>query len=403
MSVLYTYRAIDENGRSVRGQFNAANETDLYHQLRVMGLELVRAAPVAPRRALPFLSKPIKIRDLIQACVHLQQLEAAGVPLITALEDLRDATDHRRLRDILADVYNSVSEGRALSEAFAEHPRVFGHVFSSLVAAGEESGRLGDSFDQLIKHLRWVEEVTTRVKKAARYPLFMLVVMVGLFFFMMAFVVPQVVGFLLSMGQELPIQTQLLVATSDFVIAWWWALLGLPAVAAGLVVAARKASADVARIIDGWMLRLPLVGQLIRKISLSRFAHFFAVMFQSGVPILASLETAQKVVHNRALAAGLAQVRQSVQEGNSLSDGLRMSGEFPSLVVRMVQIGEESGNLGGTLENVTTFYDRDVADTVDALVAAIEPALTVMAGFLMLWIVAAVMGPIYDSLEMIGV
>jgi type IV pilus assembly protein PilC len=398
----YRYKALNQAGRRVTGELAANNELDLHQRLRQINLELLSASEDRGKGGwLPF-GRRIKNRELIQVCLHLQQLSAAGVGLMEGLADVRDATDHRRLRDLLAEIHEDVAHGQSLSEAFGAHPRVFGTVFQSLLAAGEESGNLPESFAQLVKHLKWVDDVNARIKKATRYPLIMLVVMAGLFFFMMMFVVPQVVAFLTSTGQELPGVTLALIATSDFVLNYWWAVIGAPVGALILGRILTRLSEALAYRRDVVALRLPMFGELIRKISLSRFAHFFATMFQSGVPILTCLETAQKVVGNRCLAASLATVRDGVADGSPLSFSLKGTGEFPSLVVRMVKIGEESGNLGETLDNVTDFYDRDVNDSVDAMVAMIEPGLTMFSGLMMAWIVVAVMGPIYNSLNQLG-
>jgi type IV pilus assembly protein PilC len=322
--------------------------------------------------------------------------------LIEGLADVRDSTDQTRLRDIVAEIHSNISEGKSLSQAFGGHPRVFGPVFTSLLQAGEESGNLSESFAQLVKHLKWTEEITTKVKKAIRYPSVMLLVITALFFFMMIGVVPEVVGFIKGTGKELPPITLSLIATSDFVIEYWYALLIVPVV---LVIGLRilaVISEDFAYRIDYWILRVPKIGEMLRKIALSRFCHFFAVMFQSGVQILVCLETATRVVNNRSIEKTLAVVHRTVQQGNSLSSALRDSGEFPSLVIRMVKIGEDSGNLTETLENVTDFYDNDVNDAVDGLISMMEPALTAFAGLLMAWIIAGVIGPIYDSVSALG-
>lgn len=398
----YTYRGVNERGRKVVGQLAANNDVDLYQRLKVLNIELVEARVDTGRRRLTLFEPKIKNRDLIQVCLHLQQLQAAGVGLMESLADVRDSTEQRRLRDLLAEIHQDVSEGVSLSEAFGRRPKVFGTVFQSLIAAGEESGNLVESFVQLIKHLKWIDEINAKVRKATRYPTFMLVVILALFLFMMISVVPQVTSFLVSNGQELPFITTALIATSDFVQSFWWALVGVPIATVIILQALTRMSAEMAYRMDYVKLRLPMLGPVIRKISLSRFAHFFATMFQSGVPILMCLETAQKVVGNLVLASSLGTVRTAVQDGNPLSSGLRDTGEFPSLVVRMVKIGEDSGNLGDTLENVTEFYDRDVNETVDAMVALIEPSLTVFAGIMMGWIVAAVIGPIYSSLGKMG-
>jgi type IV pilus assembly protein PilC len=399
---LYSYKALNQTGRRVTGQLHANNDIDLYQRLKQLNLELLSAAEDKGRRSLALLRRRIGNRELIQMCLHLQQLSAAGVSLMESLADVRDSTDHRRLRDLLATIYEDVAAGQSLSEAYGRHPRVFGTVFHSLLAAGEESGNLTESFIQLVKHIKWVEAVNAKIKKAIRYPTVMLVVMAALFFFMMMIVVPQVVGFLTSSGQELPIVTKGLIATSDFVQEFWYLLVGGPLLAVVVLKMLARTSEHFAYRIDFYLLRLPVLGDLVRKISLSRFAHFFATMFQSGVPILDCLETARKVVGNRCLSTSLQTVRSGVQDGNPLSIGLRNTGEFPSLVVRLVKIGEESGNLGETLNNVTDFYDRDVDESVDALVGMIEPGLTLFGGLMMAWIVIAVIGPIYDSLGKLG-
>jgi type IV pilus assembly protein PilC len=398
----YNYKALNQAGRKVAGQLTANNETDLHQRLRQLNLELISAKEDKGRRGLGLFARRIKNRELIQTCLHLQQLQAAGVSLMEGLADVRDSTDHRRLRDLMAEIHEDVANGRSLSEAFGRHPRVFGTVFHSLLAAGEESGNLVESFTQLIKHLKWMDAVNSKIKKATRYPLVMLVVICALFFFMMLFVVPQVIGFLSSAGQELPLITVALIATSNFIMDYWWVVIGAPILLVTVMKILARTSEAVAYQVDFYTLRLPLLGELVRKISLSRFSHFFATMFQSGVPILNCLETAQKVVGNRCLAGSLETVRGGVADGNALSAGLKNTGEFPSLVIRMVKIGEESGNLGETLNNVTDFYDRDVDESVDALVGMMEPALTLFSGAMMAWIVIAVIGPIYDSLSKMG-
>lgn len=397
----FVYRAINDKGRSVRGKITAANDKDLFNQLRTIGLELIDAREVQEGRLRVALAPKVRIRDQIQLCLHLYQLQDAGVPLIEGLADVRDSTENARLRDMLAEIYRDVSEGASLSEAFGKH-RTFGQVFTSLISAGETSGNLNDSFAQLVKHLKWTEAVNAKIKKATRYPSIIMVMMVALFFFMMTMVVPEVVGFLRGMGTELPMLTESLIATSDYVQSDWYVILAVPIAAFALLRAGMKMSPRFAYGVDALMLRLPIIGGLIVKISLSRFAHFFATMFSSGVPLLTCLETAQKVVSNRVLVTALEQVREAVQTGVSLSAAMERSGQFPSLVIRMVRIGEDSGNLSATLGNVTDFYDRDVDEAVDGVVAMAEPALTAAAGLLMAWIIAGVFGPLYDSFGNLG-
>jgi type IV pilus assembly protein PilC len=399
---MYQYKALNQGGRRVSGQLSASNESDLYQRLKQINLELLSAAVEKGRKRVSFFDKKISNRELIQMCLHLQQLSGAGVSLMEGLADVRDSTDHRRLRELMAEIFEDVSSGQSLSEAFSQHPKYFGTVFQSLLKAGEESGNLTEAFKQLIKHLKWIDDVNAKIKKATRYPMIMLGVMVLLFFFMMTLVVPQVVSFLTAIGQELPIMTVALINTSNFVSAYWYLMAGIPIAATIISKILLKTSEIFAYQLDFYMLRLPIVGEIVRKISLARFAHFFATMFQSGVPILTCLDTARKVIGNRCLERSLSSVRTGVEDGNPLSVGLRNTGEFPNLVVRLVKIGEDSGNLGETLNNVTDFYDRDVDEAVDGLVGMIEPILTAFAGGLMAWVVISVVGPIYDSISKLG-
>lgn len=395
----YAYRALNDAGRTVRGKLAANNETDLYQQLEGIGLMLLDSKTVKESALTATMSRGINAREKIQFFVHLEQLQAAGVPLLDSLTDVRDSTDAPRLRDMTTSIINDVSGGTPLSESFAKHPKVFGDLYSALVSAGEESGKLTEAFAHLSKHVRWEDSIRTKIVKASRYPAIVLFIITSMLLFMMGVVVPGIVEFLKSNEQQLPPITVALIATSEFVQNYWWVIIATPiAVIAGITALASSSEA-MKYAISCLSLRIPVFGPLVTKLAISRFAHFFAVMFQSGVPILQCLETAQRVVTNRCLEEAMKTIRQQVQNGEPLSQAMRNSGQFPSLVCRMVKIGEDSGNLGGVMDNVTGFYDKDVDEAIDAMIGMIEPALTVISGAVMAWIVAGVMGPIYDSIS----
>jgi type IV pilus assembly protein PilC len=398
----YSYRALNEAGRQVRGKLNANNETDLYQQLQAIGLMLVDSKVVKATALTNAMARGIDAREKIQFFVHLEQLQSAGVPLIDSLTDVRDSTDIPRLRDLVATLLNDVSGGTPLSEAFAKHPKVFGEMYAALIAAGEDSGNLAESFQHLTRHVRWEDAIRKRIVKAVRYPAVVLVLITFMLMFMMGVVVPGIVEFLRSNNTELPAITVALIATSDFVRAYWWVILLTPMAIVGALIVLANSTDAMKYAIACLVLRIPVFGPLQSKLAISRFAHFFAVMFQSGVPILQCLETAQRVVTNRCLEEAMKTVRQQVQNGEPLSMAMRNSGQFPSLVCRMVKIGEDSGNLGGVMDNVTGFYDKDVDEAIDAMIGMIEPAMTMVSGIIMGWIVAGVMGPIYDSLGSLG-
>jgi type IV pilus assembly protein PilC len=395
----YAYRALNDAGRTVRGKLSANNETDLYQQLESIGLMLLDSKVAKTSVVSSAMARGITAREKIQFFVHLEQLQAAGVPLLDSLTDVRDSTDVPRVRDMTTTLLNDVQGGTPLSQAFEKHPKIFGDLYASLVAVGEESGKLTEAFQHLTKHVKWEDAIRQRIVKAVRYPAVVLVIITAMLMFMMGVVVPGIVEFLKSADTALPPVTVALIATSDFVKSYWWIILLTPISITAAIFALAKSSDAMRYALSCLALRVPVVGSLITKLAISRFAHFFAIMFQSGVPILQCLETAQRVVTNKCLEESLKSVRQQVQNGEPLSLAMRNSGQFPSLVCRMVKIGEDSGNLGGVMDNVTGFYDKDVDEAIDSMIGMIEPAMTVISGVIMGWIVVGVMGPIYDSLS----
>ena len=395
----YNYRAINERGRSIRGTLAAANEIDLYQALRDTGLELVEARLQGRRRSILAFLRRVPSRELIQLCIHMTELNKAGVPLLEGLSDIRDSTESPILRDALSEVAREVSEGANLSSAFARHPKIFDHIFVSLIATGEQTGNLTESFAHLSHHLKWAADMRAKMAKAARYPLFTLIVAMGVMFFLMMFVVPQVIELLKATGTELPFVTVSLIVFSDFIGGYWWALIGGTVGTVLLTRLLQRSSEGFAFWLDGLWLRLPVVGSTSRKIALSRFAHFFSVTYSSGIEILRCLDSARNVLGNRTLAESISIAEQAVRNGTPLSVALNNTGDFPSLVIRMIRVGEETGNLSETLDQITEFYDREVDDSIDTMIGAIQPTLTFVIGFLISWVVIAVLGPIYDNLS----
>lgn len=394
----YDYRALNAQGRMIRGTLSATHEKDLYYQLQTNGAELIECRVVGQRRTtLSVLQPGIETTDLIQLCVNMEQLLRAGVPILDAFTDIRDSAEKNRLRDILSGVIRDVAGGSALSVAFGKHPKTFSELFRSLISAGEETGNLVGAFRQLAAHLKWSEALSARVRKATRYPLILLVVVVLVIMFMMTMVVPEIVVFLKASNLELPFATLALIAVSEALQQYWWLILGVPLGLVALIRAMMAASEDFAYQVDDRILRLPTFGPLLRKMAMAQFAHTLAMMFNSGLEILRSIDAARDTLDNRVLREAVTQARLQVQAGNSLSDALRSSGEMPPLILRMIKIGETSGNLSEVLDQVNEIYSKDIDDTVDGLVSKIEPTLTAVMGLMMAWIAIGVFMPIYDN------
>lgn len=398
----YSYRALNGEGRSVRGNLSAANETDLYQQLKVTGLELLDCKAKREGKLSALFASRIKARDMIQLFVHLEQLQRSGVPLLDALGDLRDSSESPKLRDVMSEIYREVSEGKSFSEAMESHPRLFDDVTISITASGEETGNLADSFAQLIVFMKWSDAMKRRVKKALAYPIFTLLVFLAVLAVLMLFTVPQIVGFLKYVDQDLPFATVALIATSDFCQAHWPWLFVVPLVIFGTIKTLNQVSYSFAYRFDAFCLRLPVIGMVIRKVNLSRFCRTFGALFKSGLEILKAMDAANKTASNKCINEALQRSRRQVSDGMSIAGAMNNSGEFPSLVVRMVKIGEESGNLTHVLDQVGEFYDQDVDESVQKMIGMITPTLTIILGFVILWIAAGVFGPIYGILGEVG-
>lgn len=391
----YSYSAFNNMGRRIRGTVNADNEVDLESRLKHIHLDLIEARELKERKSRG--GGKVKLKDMIILCMHLEQLNRAGVPVHDAIADVRDSTDSAKLRDIMTGVYEAVRNGTIFSKALAAYPRVFDSVFVGLVASGEKTGNLSDSFTHLAEHLKWSSEIRRKVKKAVRYPIAVLVMLTGVITVLMIAVVPKLVDFILSQGFTIPLHTRALIATSKAFENYWYVILGTPVLIFILLKILYRTSEGFAYKVDSIMLKLPILGPTIRKINMARFTHFFSVMFNSGVDILESLEAARGVVGNRVLKESIGLVKDNVMEGNSLTSSLRISNQFPSLVIRMFKVGEDSGNMTDALENINFFYTREVNDSVEAMTGFIQPALTVVMGLIIFWIIAAVFGPLYES------
>ncbi len=349
------------------------------------------------------------LRDVIQLFVQLEQMQSAGVPLLDALSDVRDSTEHDGLRDIMSEIYRDVSDGSSLSEAMEKHPKIFKPLYISLIEAGEETGDLTSSYLQLIKYLKWVDVIQSKIRKATRYPMIVTAVVLLTIVFMMSIVVPQIVGFLKFMELELPWFTVALIVTSDFMITPQFHILGIPIYGSFIVLivpvllylfvkALQKSSDSMAYKFDDWYLRSPVIGPLIRKISIARYAQTFGALYASGIDVIGALEASRSTVTNLVMLDAMESVEGHVKAGAALSEAFNASGEFPSLVVRMVKVGEESGNLTPVLDQVSEFYTHDVNEAIEGLIEMIQPTLTAILGLVITWIAAGSLGPIYMNL-----
>lgn len=393
---LYAYKAMDANGRLIFGRMDAINSVDLEMRLKRMELDLISGDPVKQGG---FGGMKITRRELIAFCFHLEQLSRAGVPLIESLTDLRDSLENPRFREVIADLIESVEGGKTLSQALAGHAKVFDNVFVSLVKAGEESGNLTEVLHSLTETLKWEDELAAQTKKLIMYPSFLGGVIVLVTLFMMIYLVPKMVSFMKNMGQELPLHTKALIATSNFFVNYWYIALGLPILLVIIGTVAVRTNPQAQRRYDAAKLGFPYIGEIFKKIILSRFAGVFAMMYASGISVIDSIRTTQAIVGNTVIREGLEQVEQMINDGQNITVAFQNVGLFPPLVIRMLRVGENTGSLDTALSNVSYFYNRDVRESIARVQTMIEPAMTVIVGVIMGWVMLSVLGPIYDTIS----
>ncbi len=396
---LYSYKAIDGHGKSLMGQLEAINLIDLELRLQRMGLDLIVGGP-AKRRASLFkgaIGRP----ELINFCFHLEQLASAGVPILESLTDLRDSVENPRFREVISGLIESIQGGQGLSAAMGDYKDVFPSVFASLIRAGEETGRMSQVLKNLAENLKWEDELISQTKKIMMYPAFVGSIVLVVTMFLMIYLVPQMIGFIKGTGQAIPLQTRILIQVSGFFISYWWAVLVAPVIAFVGIRLAIKRSPTFHYRFDDYKLRLPLLGPIQRKIILSRFASIFAMMYSAGITILDCIKTSEEIAGNLVIKEGLERAGQQIAEGKNVSTAFQDVGLFPPLVIRMLRVGESSGKLDNALLNVSYFYNRDVKDAIGKVEVMIEPAMTVILGALLGWVMLSVLGPIYDSISKI--
>ena len=395
----FDYKAVSPEGRMQHGRLEATNAVDLEMRLKRMHLDLVSGQPSKDRKF--YGGRRLPRPELINFCFHLEQLTRAGVPIIEGLADLRDSIEHPHFRAVIAGLIENIEGGQTVSQAMGAYPEVFRQVFVNLIRAGESSGQLPEILASLNESLKWEDELAAHTQKLLIYPAFVASIVLGATVFLMIYMVPQLKLFVKNMGHSLPLPTRLLFFISDLLVAYWPIFLLAPILATlgGLWTLRNNPRARLR--LDEIKLRLPVLGPILKKIILSRFANTFALLYAAGTPILESIQNTQQIVGNRAIQQALHSVEQAIREGRSVAAAFADAGLFPPLVIRMLRIGETTGGLDKALLNISYFYTRDIKDAVGKAQAMIEPLLTLFMGALLGWIMLAVIGPIYDVISTI--
>jgi type IV pilus assembly protein PilC len=374
----FQYRAIDAHGKPVEGEMMASDLFQLERQLQDTGLWLVRTLETKHKSAARSAKKKgsVKSRDLMEFSTHMFTLLEAGIPLTQALKSLSTETPNLQLRGTLHTIFQQVEAGNTLHEAMGQHPGIFPPQVTNLVHAGEDSGTLTETFKELERYLDWVDQIRGDVRQATIYPSIVMVAVIGLLVLLFTFVIPRFVPILEDLHVPLPTITVVVIAISEFMVGAWWIWGALILVCPVAWVMGRKYVTGFSHWRDQMVLQLPVMGELIRMLTLSKFVQNFAVLYRAGIPVLQCLQLCQGLVGNDVVEKALQDAERAVAEGSTINESLSRHPIFPPMMIQMISVGEATGNLPQTLMNVANFYNREIPRRIKRIFAILEPIIT---------------------------
>lgn len=399
----YKFKTIDAAGKVRSDSMVASNPMELEKRLASMGFDLLSYKVHSKLSSSVLQKKTISRRELINFTFHVEQLTKSGVPLLDSLKDIRNSIEYSNFTDVLQTVIDDIEGGKTFSLALAEHPQVFDKVYVTLVRVGEETGNLSDVLKDLAETIRWQDELASHTRKIMIYPAIVTVVVICVVSFLMIYLMPQLLPFIKNIGTEIPFYTKVLISISGAFVDYWYVIFSLPVMIYAAVVIVANKNIAVRYFIDGIKLKIWLIGPLVSKIKLARFANYFAMMYSSGITVLDALGISENMVDNLVLEDSINKARNSIAEGSQISESFESVGVFPSMIVRMLKVGEDTGAMDEALLNVSYFYNREVKESIDKLEPAMMPILTIILGGIMMWIMMAVLGPVYDAVSTIKI
>lgn len=399
---VYKYKAIDDTGKTVQGIIDAESARGATDKLKRQGVFLSSLNEVKERRVRSFIPfRGIKITELAVTTRQFSTLISAGLPLEASLTALSEQTEDARLGQVLTQVKDRVSEGSSLANALGEHRNIFSDLYINIVKAGEASGTLDIVLLRLADFLEKQAALTSRVRSALIYPIFMFFIGGGVLFFTMTYVIPRIAKIFEESEKALPVMTVILINVSGFFSSH--ALLLLFAIPVLILACYRFSRTERGKMFfDRLSLKLPIFGKLSSMVVISRFTRTLGTLLASGIPLLDALTIGEAVMGNKVYGQTLEGVRTNVREGASLAKPLRDSGVFPPLVTRMIAVGEQTGEMEQMLNKVADIYDQQVETMVSTLTSLLEPVMIVIIGAIMGFIVFAVLLPIFNLTSTIG-
>ncbi|AOM02107.1 MULTISPECIES: type II secretion system F family protein [Cobetia] len=383
----------NSRGENVKGELMSANVDQVKNTLAGQGIVVKR---LRKKSALFGGSKRVSGKDVTMFARQMATMIRAGVPVLQAFGIVAESMKSPGMRHLVEDLMNQVGAGASFSEALRKHPQHFDNLFTNLVAAGEQAGALDKMLDRVATYKEKIDSLKARVKKALYYPAAVICVGFGVTAILLIKVVPQFETLFNGFGAELPAFTQLTITMSEYAQAYWYIGLGAVVLAAFLIAQGMKRSDKFAYAMHRFMLKVPVLGDILDKSSVARYSRTLATTFQAGVPLIESLDTAAGATGSKVYERAIAQIKEDVSTGQQLNFAMRNTQLFPTLAVQMVAIGEESGALDAMLNKVADFYEEDVDNKVDALTSLLEPLIIVVLGTLVGGLVVSMYLPIFE-------
>jgi len=402
---LYQYTALDAGGSEMKGKIEAASERVANQRLREQGLRPFELKETKGKDGAGskggFGKRKIKLPEISTFTRQIATLIDAGLPLLRALNILSDQTENPALKDVISAISTDIQGGASFSEALQKHPHVFSKLYINMVKAGEIGGVLEVVLDRLATFAEKDMELRTKIKGALTYPAIMGLVATGVVVFLLIFVIPTFVKMFNDVGLALPLPTQIVIAASDFLTNYWYVILGAIGVLVFAFKHANKTDAGKLKI-DAMKLKVPVFGELNRKVATARFTRTLSTLIASGVPILQALDIVREVAGNEVIAQAMTKVSASITEGETISKPLHEAKVFAPMVTHMIAVGEETGALETMLSKIADQYEMIVDETVSALSSMIEPIMIVFMGATVGLIVTALFFPMFDLVDVVG-
>jgi type IV pilus assembly protein PilC len=396
----FDYLATDEQNRQVGGAIVAANLLEAKTKLRQQGLYIIWVRP-QQKIGFSFSFGSISNQDLTIFSHQFAVMISSGIPLTRALKALAEETSSKKLRLIIEKVRFDVENGVSLSSAISKHPEAFSEFFVSLVRSGEMTGKLAPVLERLASYLENQEDLRRKVASSFAYPVVVGIVAILVVAFLLIFIVPVFRSVYKTMKISLPGPTLVLITLSNIVIKFWWLVLFLIGLSIYLLRIVKQ-NTLFSLALDRLKLKLPLFGELNRKVAISRFSRTLSTMVESGIPLNSSLTIIKEVVGNKVFGQGIESIQKEINQGRPISETLKSKEFFPPIVMQMIAVGEESGNLNAMLDKCADFMDKDIDALVKSLVVKLEPALTFFLAILVGFIALAIYLPMFDLIRQIS-